>query len=268
MQDKGVGVARDGAVATVTVSHPGKLNVLDPALMVALRAALASLAGDAGLRAVVLRGAGDRAFIGGADLRAMVGLDGPEAARDFITGLHLVCRAVRDLPVPVIARCSGWVLGAGLELAVSCDLRLADDTARFGMPEVRVGMPSVIEAALLPGLIGWGRTRRLLFLGETIGAAEAERWGLVERVVAPDALDAAVAEWVAMLLEAGPAAIRLQKRLHRRWEDSLVTAAIAAGVEAYADAFARDEPQRLIGAFLARRRPVSAAAAGGGGAGG
>jgi len=251
--EKGVFVARDGAVATVTVAHPGKLNVLDRALMAALRGAFAELAGDPSLRAVVLRGDGDRALVGGADLREMGALAGPEAARDFIEALHRTCRAVRDLKVPVIARCSGYVLGAGLELAAACDLRIADTTARFGMPEVRVGMPSVIEAALLPGLIGWGRTRRLLLLAEIIDAAEAERWGLLERVVAADALDAAVAEWVALLLEAGPVATVAQKALIRRWEDLGTTAAIAAGIDAYAAAFAEEEPRRLINGFLDRK---------------
>ena len=115
----------------------------------------------------------------------MAGLEDGEAARAFITLVHGCCRAVRDCPVPVIGRLGGWTLGAGLELAAACDLRIAAEHAQFGMPEVRVGIPSVVEAALLPGLIGWGRTRRLLLLGETIGAAEALAWGLVEQVVRP-----------------------------------------------------------------------------------
>lgn len=253
--DKGVATERTGNVATVVVSHPGKLNVLDRALMAELRAALTALAGDPSVRAVVLRGAGDRAFVGGADLREMATLDGQEAARAFIEALHRTCRAVRDLPVPVIARCSGWVLGGGLELAAACDLRLADDTARFAMPEVRVGMPSVIEAALLPGLIGWGRTRRLLLLGEVIDADTALDWGLVEKVVPAAALDAAIGEWCGMLAAAGPAALRAQKALMRRWEDLGTSAAIAAGIDAYAAAFAGAEPRERIAAFLAQPKP-------------
>jgi enoyl-CoA hydratase/carnithine racemase len=112
----------------------------------------------------------------------------------------------------------------------------------------------VVEAALLPGLIGWGRTRRLLLLAETIGAAEALDWGLVERVTAPDALDAAVEEWLALLLEAGPAAIRAQKALIRRWEDLPQTAAIAAGVDAFGASWRTDEPRRMLGDFARRRK--------------
>ena len=101
------------------------------------------------LRALILTGAGDRAFIGGADINEMVELD-QESARIFITHLHEACTALRNLPVPVIARISGYCLGAGLEVAASCDLRIASEHSSFGMPEVRVGIPSVIEAALLP----------------------------------------------------------------------------------------------------------------------
>ena len=148
-----------------------------------------------------------RPFVGGADIREMAALRDAEGARAFIELVHGCCRAVRDCPVPVVARIEGFALGAGLELAAACDLRIAAADARFGMPEVRVGIPSVVEAALLPALIGWGRARRLLLLGEMIGAAEALEWGLVERVAPASGLDAAVAEWLGHLGAAGPLAL-------------------------------------------------------------
>src|SRR5207244_8050030 len=107
-------------------------------------------------------------------------------------------------------------LGAGLEVAAACDLRVAADTAFFGMPEVKVGVPSVVEAALLPRLIGWGRTSRLLLTAETIGAAKAEAWGLVEEVVPLAALDEAIERCVGAIVEATPLAVGAQKRLVRR----------------------------------------------------
>ena len=138
-----------GRVAHVTINNRRKLNTLTSALMTEFIDTCERLAEDDALRAVVLRGAGDRAFVGGADLREMAGLD-ETSAEGFITLVHRVCAAPRRLAVPVIAVLHGWVLGAGLELAASCDLRLANSNARFGMPEVRVGIPSVVEAALLP----------------------------------------------------------------------------------------------------------------------
>jgi enoyl-CoA hydratase/carnithine racemase len=211
------------------------------------------LADDATIRAVVLTGAGTRAFVGGADVDEMAALASPDAARSFIGKVHACCRAVRDLPVPVIAVIRGWCLGAGLELAASCDLRMADGTARFGMPEVRLGVPSVVEAALLPGLIGWARTRELLLFGDVVDAAEALRIGLIDQLAAPADLDAAVEARLASLLSGGPRAIRLQKALIRRWEDLPVSEAVDAGVDAFAAAFETDEPRLAMAQFRAAR---------------
>ena len=245
-----------GRVAQVTVDHPGKLNILNRALIAALGEQLTALGRDETLRAVVLRGAGERAFIGGADIRDMAALD-EASARQFITLLHRACDAARRLPVPVIARIEGYALGAGLEVAAACDIRIASHDARFGMPEVKIGIPSVIEAALLPSLIGWGRTRRLLYTGEIIDAAQAERWGLIERSVPNAELDHAVDEVLAAILGCGAQAIRLQKALLREWEDVPLSEAIARGIARFGEAFKTDEPQRMMGAFLAgkaRRR--------------
>jgi len=238
-----------GRIARLTIDHPGKLNILNRALIDELARVVEGLAADDGLRAVVLTGAGERAFIGGADIRDMAALDRAGAA-PFITALHRACEALRLLPVPVIARIHGFALGAGLEVAAACDLRIASEHARFGMPEVKVGIPSVIEAALLPGLIGWGRTRRLLLTAETIDAREAERWGLVQWCVPAALLDAAVGELIDAILACGPQAIRLQKRLIREWEDLPLSQAVARGIDCFAEAFASDEPQRKMGAFL------------------
>ena len=116
----------------------------------------------------------------------MATLDARERARASSRWCTAPATACASLPVPVIARINGYALGAGLEVAAACDLRVASSNAVFGMPEVKVGIPSVVEAALLPGLIGWGRTRELLLFGENIDAATALAWGLVEQVVAPD----------------------------------------------------------------------------------
>ena len=243
----------DGArVAWLTVANPGKLNILDSRLCAALRDHALALAGDADLRAVVLTGGGNRAFIGGADIAEMVDLD-ESGARAFITGLHQACAALRALPVPVIARIQGYCLGGGLEVAASCDLRVAAEGARFAMPEVRVGIPSVIEAALLPRLIGWGKTSELLLTGEAIDGAEALACGLVQKLVAAVDLDGAVEAWVAAIVAAGPRAVRAQKALMRRWQALPLDDAIAAGIDAFAEAYESDEPKSLMGTFLARK---------------
>lgn len=240
-------------VAWITLENAAKLNTLNRAAMQALVDAVERLAQDSGLRAAVLRGAGDRAFIGGADIAEMAGLDAA-SARDFITLVHRSCDVFRRLPVPVIAGIQGWTLGAGLEVAAACDLRIAASTARFGMPEVRVGVPSVVEAALLPGLIGWGRTRRLLLTGETIDAATALSWGLVEEVVPAGDLDAAVERTLSNILVSGSRAIRLQKALIADWETLPLDAAIQRGIDSFAAAWETDEPRHLMQRFLEFQR--------------
>ena len=174
--------------------------------------------------------------------------------------MHRCCDAFRRLPVPVIARIDGYALGAGLELACACDLRVASERSVFGMPEVRIGIPSVVEAALLPKLIGQGRARRLLLTGETIGAAEALAWGLVDVVVPPMSSTRRSSSSSGRSSRAGPRAIRLQKSLILDWEELPTAAAVERGIDCFVSAFDTDEPARMASAMLAelraRRRPV------------
>jgi enoyl-CoA hydratase/carnithine racemase len=242
-----------GRIARLTIERPRKLNALDPATIRALTAAASPLAGDARLRVAVVTGAGDRAFIGGADVDTMAKLDAA-GAEAFITELHHAIAAIRAIPVPVIACINGYCLGAGLELAAACDLRVASENAVFGMPEVRVGMPSVIEAALLPRLVGWGQTARLVLLGDHIDAAEALEIGLLEKVVPFADLDSAVAAWIDAILAAGANAVRLQKALMREWERLPLDAAIKAGITSFRASFSGDEPHRMLTDFIERRR--------------
>jgi enoyl-CoA hydratase/carnithine racemase len=243
----------EGTVACVTVDNRRRLNCLSTPLILELIAAFAKLGKEERLRAVVLTGAGDRAFVGGADLHELAALT-PDTARLFITRLHQACTAIRDCPVPVIGRIGGFCLGAGLELAASCDFRAAAESAQFGMPEVQMGIPSVIEAALLPGLVGWGRTREMLLTGSMFSAAEALAMGLVQKVAPAAELDAAVEAWLAAICRATPEAIRSQKALMNRWQRVSLDEGVYAGIDALSDAYKTDEPRATIDAFLRRKR--------------
>jgi enoyl-CoA hydratase/carnithine racemase len=242
-----------GYLAFVTIDNASKLNSLNRTLMTEIVEALGDLGGDPQLRLAVVSGAGDRAFIGGADIGEIATLD-HASARTFITLVHQCCAAFRRLPVPVIARIDGYALGAGLEFACACDLRVASERSVFGMPEVKIGIPSVVEAALLPGLVGQGRARRLLLTGETITAAEALAWGLVDAVVAAEDLDQALEQLVRPILASGPRAIRLQKSLILDWEELPTPAAIERGIDCFVSAFDSDEPARMAGGRLAELR--------------
>ncbi len=242
-----------GRVARITIDNPGKINVIGTDAMRAIIAALTEVSADPALRAVVLAGAGDRAFIGGVDINEMSALT-PATGRALIELLHGVSVAVQACPVPVIARLQGYTLGGGLEIAAACDMRIAAEGSKFGMPETRIGIPSVIEAALLPQLIGWGRTRRILFTGEIFGADKAEAWGLVEEVVPAAGLDAAIERVLADILACGPRAIRLQKRLMQQWEELPPSKAVAAGIDCFEESWRDPEPARMMAAFLAAKR--------------
>jgi enoyl-CoA hydratase len=239
-------------VAVLTIDNTARLNALSTHLMETLIAAVEALEPQPGLRAVVLRGAGERAFIGGADINEMATLDA-QSARGFITLVHRSCDAIRRLPVPVIARLQGYAFGAGVEVAAACDIRIAAIGSQFGMPEVRLGIPSVVEAALLPQLIGWGRTRRLLLTGDTIDAATALAWGLVEEVAPIELLDQAIDRILDSILASGPQAIRLQKALIDAWEGLPPREAIQRGIGSFAAAWQTDEPARMMQAYFASR---------------
>ena len=244
-------VRRDGGVATVSINNAARLNCLGLAQITAFIDAVTALADDPDLRVLIVTGEGDRAFMGGANLLELGELN-PARARDFLVLVHRMCKVLRDLPVPVIARVNGFCLGAGLEVMAACDMHIASDNAVFGMPEVKIGLPSVVEAALLPQLIGWGRTRLLLYTGDNIDARTALEWGLVEKVVPAPDLDAALGLWVKSIVESGPKAIRLQKELIREWEAMPVNDAVQAGIRSIYRAYQSDEPTRMVGEAIAR----------------
>jgi len=159
-------------VATLTICNAGPLIIFNSTVIDAVRSGLEALAKNDRIRVLIIRGDSERAFVGGADIKEMVDLN-QASAEAMITRLRDACEAVRQFPAPVIARIPGWVLGGGLEFAACCDFRVASDNSHYGMPEVRVGIPSVIHAALLPRLIGSSRTRWLLMTAENIDAATA-----------------------------------------------------------------------------------------------
>jgi enoyl-CoA hydratase len=254
MLDPHCGVDRDArGVVRLTICNAGSLNILGSAAISAVREGLQQLAADRNIRVLVLAGQSEKSLIGGADIKEMAMLD-QASAEAFITRLADLCEAVRMFPAPVIARLPGWCLGGGLEVAAACDFRIAAHDARFGMPEVRVGIPSVIHAALLPRLIGWGRARWLVMTAENIDAPTALAWGLVDVVAPEGGLDEAVEHTVAALLACGPEALRAQKDLLRQWEELPLKESVDLSIKVFGRSFLTDEPKRLMMAFIERKR--------------
>jgi enoyl-CoA hydratase len=255
-------IEREGGVVRCCLNRP-PLNLLDPALIDALRECFCGLAGDPSVRVAVVTGEG-RAFTGGMNVHVLAELD-VWGAKQLITRLHEAIRAVHEAPFVVLAEVNGACLGAGFELAMACDLRVAAETATFGLPEVRVGVPSVIEAALLPGLVGPGRAAEMLLTGAPVSAHQALAWGLVNRVAAAAGLREATGELVRQILDCAPGAVRLQKELMIRWRPTDLASAVRYGINAFATAYATREPQEGARAFLDKRRPAWEEAGPGGG---
>jgi enoyl-CoA hydratase/carnithine racemase len=248
------GIVRDGrGVVRLAVCNAGSLNILSSAVTDGVREGFEKLATDRSVRAVILTGQSEKSMIGGADIKEMAKLD-QKSAEAFITRLRDLCETIRRFPAPVIARLPGWCLGGGLEVAAACDIRIAAHDAKFGMPEVKVGIPSVIHAALLPRLIGFGRARWLVMTAENIDAPTALAWGLVDQVAAPGSLDDAVEHTVNALLECGPEALRIQKDLCRGWEELPLSESVNQSIGAFGKSFLTGEPQRMMGGFLNRKR--------------
>lgn len=239
-------------VATMTIARSGKLNLLNTTVIENLISGLNRLALDQSVRVLILAGSGESAFIGGADLKEMATLD-PASAEQFITRLRNFCETVRQFPVPVLARIQGWCLGGGLEVAAACDMRIASDNAGFAMPEVQMGIPSVIHAALLPRLIGSGRARWFMLTADTINAEQALAWGLLDKVTAVADLDAEIERIVTKMLSCGAQVLRAQKKLLNAWDEMPLSESIDISIKAFGQSFANGEPNRFMSEFLAKR---------------
>jgi len=248
------GIHRDSrGVVRLTICNAGSLNILGTPVINGVREGLKELSSDREIRVLVLAVQSEKSMIGGADIKEMAKLE-QKSAEKFITGLRDLCEAVRAFPGPVIARMPGWCLGGGLEVAAACDFRVAAHDARFGMPEVRVGIPSVIHAALLPRLIGWGRARWLVMTAENIDAPTALAWGLIDRVAPQGDLDGEVERTIKMLLECSPEALRAQKDLLRQWEELPLKQSVDLSIGVFGQSYLTGAPQRLMGEFVNRKR--------------
>ena len=247
-----VRVEREGSLAWVTLDRP-PLNLIVPEMVEGIRSTFEALRRDPGVRAAVITGAG-RATTGGMQLQVLRDLS-PAGAKAFIASLHEAIGVVHDAPFPTLCMINGACLGGGFELAMACDLRTAAPEAVLGLPEIRVGIPSVIEAALLPALVGPGRAAEMLLTGESVTAGQALAWGLVNRVAPRAELRAVTTELAGRILECAPTAVRLQKELMVRWRNTDQRTAVEYGVNAFAQSFATGEPREAMEAYLGKRRP-------------
>ncbi len=248
-------VARDGAVAIVTIDRPEALNALDLETLTALRDRLVELAESSKVRAVVLTGAGEKAFVAGADIKYMSGLDVGHAMAWGALG-HEVGRLLETMPKPTLAAVNGFALGGGCELALACDIRYASTSAKFAQPEINLG--------IIPG---WGGTQRLarattlgfakelIFTGRLVDADEALRRGLVDLVVEPEELLSRALETAKLLATKSPVALAAAKEACNRSLQGDHGANLEAEADRFAVLFASEDATEGMTAFIEKREP-------------
>ncbi|PIE23532.1 MAG: enoyl-CoA hydratase [Planctomycetota bacterium] len=251
MTDELVLEERQGAIAVLTLNRPEKRNALDLALVAALSQKLADLKGEAGLRCLVLKGAGDKAFVAGADIGELLQRDAEQSLAGINSSLFL---QVEEFPVPVIAMIQGWCLGGGMELAMACDLRIASESARFGQPELKLGiLPAAGGLHRLPALVGMGQAKDLVLTGRIVAAEDALRMGLVSRVVPEAELEQEAMAAAQQVVDTAPLASRLAKKtMHALFRVRPDTAfMIESGAQAVL--FESEEKKRRMQEFLDKR---------------
>lgn len=241
-------------VATITIDRPEKRNALNGQVRRELMEALDQLESDSAVRVVVITGAGEKAFVAGADIGEFADRT-PMEQRAAMEGRR-VFEAIAAFPRPVIASVNGYALGGGCELALACDLRIAGRSARFGQPEVNLGiLPGGGGTQRLPRLIGLGRAMRLILTGELIGAEDAERIGLVDEVVDDDELRARTLELAGSIAKHSPVALKLIKEAVRASAEMPLSAGLAFERELFISAFSSDDRTEGVAAFLEKRPP-------------
>jgi enoyl-CoA hydratase len=244
---------KDGALATITFNNPKALNALTVSTFKGLAKLLDELKRDAGVRVVILTGAGEKAFVAGGDIGHLGTLDA-SGARDFALLAQRVIDQIEAFPKPVIAAINGYALGGGCELAMGCDLRIAADTAKFGQPEVKLGIiPGFAGTQRLARLVGKGKAKELVFTGEMIDAEEACRIGLVNRVVAKDQLLEETYALALKMCDKSASAIKLAKEAIDNGLEMDFARAARYEADLFALCFTTEDCKEGISAFLEKR---------------
>jgi enoyl-CoA hydratase len=247
-----VSVSRDGAVATVTIDH-APVNALNAAVVQGLAGAFAQLGADDAVHAIVVRGAGERAFVAGADISEFPAMR--ESGRADVRLSH-VLEEIEACPKGVVAAIRGWCLGGGLELAMACDVRVASDDAKLGQPEIKLGLvPGAGGTQRLPRLVGPKRALYLTLVGEPIGAEQAAQWGLVEQVVPAEELEGAARAVAEAFASRSPHAVRVLKELMRETLDLPLAQGLERERAAFARCIASEDGAEGVAAFLEKREP-------------
>jgi len=256
MSFENIVVQLDHGIATITFNRPKALNALNQALLAELSAALDGIAADESVRVVILTGAGEKAFVAGADIGELAACSALQA-KNFSKAGHAIIAKLQELPVAVIAAVNGFALGGGSEIALACDFIYAADTARFGLPEINLGLiPGFGGTQRLPRLIGANRAKEMIFTGRMITAAEAAQFGLVNKVVPAASLLEEVLKTAQEIAAKGRVSLRAAKQAVNQGLNVDLSSGCNMEVDAFALVFASPDAKEGTSAFLEKRKAV------------
>ena len=245
-----------GMVATITIDRPQVLNAVRFHTMLEIDDALDVIESDDSLRVVVLTGAGAKAFVSGGDISVMAKGRGYVQTLTEVPKGQDVCSRIEDFPKPVIARINGYALGGGTELALCCDIRIAADTVKMGLPEIKLGIiPGYGGTQRLPRLIGAGRAKELILSGDLISARKALEYGLLNKVVSTAELDSTVAEIAEKIASYSPIALHMAKTSINNGLQADLRTGLELEARCYSLCFATEDRVEGMNAFLEKRTP-------------
>jgi len=247
---------RERGIAKLTINRPEVRNALNAATRQEIRNAIGEIEKDGDVRVVIITGAGEKAFVSGADITAFKDATPIIMEESASTLGQQLFSNIENLSVPVIAMINGFCLGGGLELAMCCDIRIASDNAKFGQPEINIGLfPGAGGTQRLPRLIGWGKAKELIYTGKIIDAAEAERISLVDKVVPQEKLGEEVNQLAETIASKSPLIIKLVKKVINRGMYTDLAAGLAYEKANFALCFATEDHIEGVTAFLEKRKP-------------
>ncbi len=254
MEYKNILIEKNNSLTTIKVNRPQALNALNGEVLQELGMAVIQLGGDLETKVIVITGAGEKAFVAGADIAAMKTMTALDAKKFCDLG-HEVMRQIETCPKPVIAAVNGFCLGGGLELALSCDFIYASENAKLGLPEVNLGLfPGFGGTQRLSRLIGKNKAKELVYSAKTLSASEALLWGIVNKVTPAADLLKEVETTSREIMKKGPIAVELSKRVMNEGTDLDIMSGLALEKATFPLIFATDDRNEGVGAFLEKRK--------------